>query len=208
MPCCCRPATAICICSSRASPPCRRQLRRIQRQVAAEELRLLQGSAEQGGPMAPRDSEDSEDGEVLLPRLGGLGAGAALGGAAAAAAAALDLLPEEDSTGSAGAGVGGAGRSRLSMGSAAGGVEFGGSESRVTFGGASLIPAHRSTAPSASPGVPRPSSARRTTGSGNAMMRKTGGGGGSTGDLGGADVLVVEGGMRRPSLLDAGGNDF
>lgn len=166
--------------------------------MAADEARLLGGGAGAPGP-ARLDSEGSEEEEEGVPAEGvpagwspkmlphlGLGSGA--GGnshAAASAAAALDLLPEEDSGGSSPGAPGGPGsaRSRLSVSSASGleGPGAGDSSGRgVRFGGASTIPAHHG-------GAPRPGSARRTTGSGNALLKKQMGAG-----AGGADVLVVE----------------
>ena len=215
---------------------CCRQLRRIQRQCAAEELRLLAGADQNGSPntgleaAAGLDSDDSEGqlgggwGPKALPRLGGYGGGAtstAMGGsgamlgagklAAGAAALGLQLLPSEDSGGSSSGGAagepgpaGGGGRSRLSVSSAAG-LDAAG-EGQGTFGGASLIPAHRAPGGSSSGGSRRPGSARRATGSGNALLRRAGGSGGA-GEAAAADVLLLDGTRQRASWHDAD-NDF
>lgn len=208
----------------RRPAPCR-QLRRIQRQVAAEELALLHGSgsAEHGALAAAIDSDDSEAellagpaGNKALPKLGAGALAAAHdtpggAGSVAAAAAALDLLPGEDSGRSA-AGASGGPRSMHSTASDGAAALVG--EGRVTWGGAMQIPAHHGEAKQGSGGgaggaAPRPSSARRTTGSGNALLRKAAGGGGGEGGMagGGANVLVVDGSLRRGSL-QPGAYDF
>ena len=209
------------------SPARRRQLRRIRRAAAAEEVRLLGGEGPAGAAdhaaRAQLGSDDSEGSEGLQEgAAGGLG-GAPLGGwglaalprlpagaAGAAGGAPLDLglLPEDE----AGEGLdGGAaspaspatGRSRLSMASDAQ------AEGRaVSFGTATTIPAHRPDGAGGGLG-PRPPSARRTTGSGNALLRKAAAAG-----QGSADVLAVEApaaaaSLARRSLLDpASDSDF
>lgn len=210
-----------------------RQLRRIQRQVAAEELRLLQGSGTLSGGAAaialgPLDSEDSEAelqaggwGKKALPQLA-LGVPGGGSKATAAAAAALDLLPGEDSSGSAGGTGAITGHIRLSMASsmketAGEAAPAGASEGRgVSFGSASTIPAHRGSAAgtagmgastAAASGAPRPGSAqRRATGSASGLLLRRGGSGSS------ADVLMVDrSAVRQGSMHDAGiggGNDF
>lgn len=144
-------------------------------------------------------------GLAALPRLPA-GAAGALGGAALD----LGLLPEEEGDGE-GYGSGAASptlpasaRSRLSMASGAGGEAAAGEGRAVSFGVATTIPAHR---PDGGMG-PRPPSARRTTGSGNALLRK------AAQQQGGADVLAVDGPgaavpMARRSLLEpTGDSDF
>lgn len=224
--------------------PARRQLRRIQRQVAAEELRLLQGD-QNGSPNTPgaepADGLDSDDSEAAvpggwglkaLPCLGGGNGGAGAGGGVRAAggspgrsAAALDLqlLSDEESGGGGGGAAGSrggtaaskGGASRLSLASggssdvagAAGGDTSPGRPqegSKVTFGGASLITAPRG-GPS-SGGSQRPGSARRATGSANAMLRGRAGGG----EGGGADVLSLDSPLASPARRSnmQGDNDF
>lgn len=213
----------------------RRQLRRIQRQVAADELRLLQGD-QNGTPNTPTglparlDSEDSETAGALggwgpkaLPRLGG-GAAAAAGGTAGAAGKGspgarsvsfdLQLLPEEEESGGRGGTAGKGGASRLGLASSEAGSPAGEAASGGGGGKASLSGASQNPAPRAAGGAPanplRPgSAARRATGSANALLRARGSGGGSTsspGSVAGADVLELGGPGARSS--SPGDNDF
>jgi hypothetical protein len=123
----------------------------------------------------------------------------------------LQLLPPEDSGGSGnggaagGPGPAGAGaRSRLSLSSAAW-LDAAG-EGKVTFGSASLHPAHRAPGGGGNGGSQRPGSARRTTGSGNALLKRAGSGSGRAGEAA-ADVLLLDGARQRASWHD-GGNNF
>lgn len=187
----------------------RRQLRHIQRQVAAEDLALMQcgGGGEHGGAAAAvlgsTDSDDSEaelaaglGGQQALPRLE---AGAAGGAASvAAAAAALDLLPGEGS---------GLASSSCRISSASDGAAAAIGEGRVTWGTATHIPTHFAEGKQGSTGAgaggsARPSSARRATGSGNALLRRAAGGGGRP-----AEVLSLGSGLPRSSL-QPGDSDF
>ncbi|KAI3426863.1 hypothetical protein D9Q98_006809 [Chlorella vulgaris] len=205
-----------------------KQLRRIQRQVAADEQRLLQGDLQNSSPnslaasaeLAGRlDSDDSEAelgtwGPKALPRLGGGGgahAAAPGGGGKAAAAAAMDLHLLAVAAEEEGAGI--SGRSRLSLASGAsgdvgagGGGEAGGGSGKVTFAPSASSPTPGSPANGGT--GPRPgSAARRATGSANALLRaKAGGGGSSVGGTAAPDVLTLDGPLKRRS--SAADNDF
>ncbi len=167
------------------------------------------GGGEHGGAAAAvlgsTDSDDSEaelaaglGGQQALPKLE---AGAVVGAASVtAAAAALDLLPGEGSGLAASSG-------RVSI--ASDGAAAAQGEGRVTWGSATQIPTHfaegRQGNTGAGAGPPtRPSSARRATGSGNALLRRAAGGGGGGRP---ADVLSLGSGLARSSL-QPGDSDF
>jgi hypothetical protein len=212
------------------SPPKRRrQLRRIQRQVAADELRLLQGD-QNGTPNTPAglparlDSEDSETAGALggwgpkaLPRLGG-GAAAAVGGTPGAGGKGspgarsvsfdLQLLPEEEESGGRGGTAGKGGASRLGLasseaGSPAGEAASGGGGGKASLGGANPSPAPRAGGSAPTNPLRPGSAARRATGSANALLRARGGGGGGGG--GGGSDASSPGAVSGADVLELGG---